>query len=277
MYLLTINLYELGQFLRIVLWIFLPMAILSMLITTWFHYRRKASGEGQLLLSVEGFDPGRGPDRLEDMPVIGEPEGLRNMPAMGESSTGAATSTVDKTVVESTVDKPVMEDPVESLLPDEEWKEGNDNIYRGIMWMKEKYEQYRELTDKRYEQLREQLNRSELRYQGVLLELEESRNHALEITTNPGQDRLAEGMSVGEAAKQVIIEELEEQLRVERLKVEELVVKLQNNSQLLLNIYQELDKSFGDISVPATPAVAGSATSGPIPAMPVSTPAATQP
>ncbi len=34
MYLLTINLYELGQFLRIVLWIFLPMAILSMLITT---------------------------------------------------------------------------------------------------------------------------------------------------------------------------------------------------------------------------------------------------
>ncbi len=63
------------------------------------------------------------------------------------------------------------------------------------MWMKEKYEQYRELTDKRYEQLREQLNRSELRYQGVLLELQESRNHALEITTNPGQDRLAEGMS----------------------------------------------------------------------------------
>lgn len=235
MYLLTINLYELGQFLRIVLWIFLPIAILSMLITTWFHYRRKAN-EGRLLLSVEGFDPGGGSDRLQDMPVIGEPEAMRSTP--------------------------VVEDPAEALPTDEDWKEGNDNIYRGIMWMKQKYEQYRELTDKRYEQLREQLNRSEQRYQGALLELQESRNHALELATNQGQDRLAEDMSVGEAAKQVIIDELEEQLRVERLKVEELVVKLQNNSQLLLNIYQELDKSFGDISAPA---------------MPVLTPAATQP
>jgi hypothetical protein len=44
-------------------------------------------------------------------------------------------------------------------------------------------------------------------------------------------------------ARQLIIDELEEQLRVERLKVEELVAKLQSNGQLLMNIYQELDKS----------------------------------
>jgi hypothetical protein len=45
-------------------------------------------------------------------------------------------------------------------------------------------------------------------------------------------------------SRQVIIDELEEQLHTERLKVEELVAKLQTNSQLLQNIYQELDKSF---------------------------------
>jgi hypothetical protein len=44
--------------------------------------------------------------------------------------------------------------------------------------------------------------------------------------------------------KQGIIEELETQLRSERMKVEELVLKLQVNSQLLLTIYRELDKSF---------------------------------
>ena len=265
MYLLTINLYELGQFLRIVLWICLPVAILSMMITTWFHYRRKRMDEGQLLLSVEGFDPGGGQDRLHEMPATGSSGGAR-MTATGEPG-----------------ELPVTEAP----LPEDEWMDGNNNIYRGIMWMKEKYEQYRELTDKRYEQLRDQLNRSEQRYQAVLLELEENRHHPLEPAANlnsnpipnPGQDRLAGGMSAGEASRQVIIDELEEQLRVERLKVEELVVKLQNNSQLLLNIYQELDKSINDMPAAATsgPATTSGPAAAPIPPMPAPTPAATQP
>jgi hypothetical protein len=37
------------------------------------------------------------------------------------------------------------------------------------------------------------------------------------------------------------IEELEAQLRVERLKVQELVMKLQANSELILRIYKELE------------------------------------
>lgn len=41
-------------------------------------------------------------------------------------------------------------------------------------------------------------------------------------------------------AKQLLLDELEAQLRVERLKTEELVIKLQGNSQLLLQVYQEL-------------------------------------
>ena len=44
--------------------------------------------------------------------------------------------------------------------------------------------------------------------------------------------------------KQRVITDLEEQIRIYRKKIEELVDKLRNNSQLLLNIYQELDKSL---------------------------------
>ena len=44
--------------------------------------------------------------------------------------------------------------------------------------------------------------------------------------------------------KQRVIAELEEQIHVLRQKIEELVDKLRNNSQLLLKIYQELDKSL---------------------------------
>ncbi len=52
-------------------------------------------------------------------------------------------------------------------------------MYRGILWMKEKYEQYRDLADKRYEELREELNRTEKRYQDLLATVEESRMRPL--------------------------------------------------------------------------------------------------
>ncbi len=51
---LTISLYEFGQFLRIVLWIFIPVATISMLVTTYLHYRRKRSATDEFLLAVEG-------------------------------------------------------------------------------------------------------------------------------------------------------------------------------------------------------------------------------
>ncbi len=103
---------------------------------------------------------------------------------------------------------------------------GKETIYQGILWMKEKYEQYREEADRRYEQLREEHGRSERRYQELLTTMEQDKISAFGTVTNNR------------------IEELEAQLRSERLKVEELVLKLQANSQLLLTIYQELDKSF---------------------------------
>jgi hypothetical protein len=259
MLLLTINLYELGQFLRIVLWIFLPMVILSMLITTWLHYRRKEREQSGLLLAIEGFG------RLAD----GEPE--TNGQAVASPGDSVSASGHDKTSEEDA-------DPTE-LAAREEWDEGNENIYRGILWMKEKYEQYRDMADKRYEQLREELGRSEQRYQDLMLVLEESKNRALMAVAKPKEAILSPEMSSGEgeilpsaepslpadaetgtdrelASKQVIIDDLEVQLRVERLKVEELVIKLQNNSQLLLNIYQELDKSFSGVPVPAVAPVA---------------------
>jgi hypothetical protein len=44
-------------------------------------------------------------------------------------------------------------------------------------------------------------------------------------------------------AKDRQIEDLQSQLQIQYLKTEELVVKLQNSSQLLLNLSQELDKT----------------------------------
>src|SRR5258707_5334282 len=40
-------------------------------------------------------------------------------------------------------------------------QEEGGNAYRGLLWMKDKYEQYREQTDRKYEKLKEELARSE--------------------------------------------------------------------------------------------------------------------
>jgi hypothetical protein len=112
---------------------------------------------------------------------------------------------------------------------EEDYKE---NMYRGILWMKEKYEQYRDLADQRYERLKEQLTRMEKKYEDLL---ESVRN------PNPG---LPEQVGAGISGDRLRIKELEEQLATSRLTIEELMTKLRNNSQLLMNIYQELDKSL---------------------------------
>jgi hypothetical protein len=53
--------------------------------------------------------------------------------------------------------------------------------------------------------------------------------------------------------KQRIIADLEVQLRSDRQKIEEMVTKLRNNSQLLMKIYQELDKSIHFNDIPKEP------------------------
>jgi hypothetical protein len=258
MYLSTIDLYELGQYLRIILWICLPLIIISLLVTTWLHYRRRMLDPGGLRLSMEGLDNAIEPEGMPHLP--GEPLSYR------EHDPDDAAERDPGNQVERDPD-PVDNDQwgKESVT---EWK-GKDNIYQGILWMKEKYEQYRDQADQRYELLKEELNRSERRYQDLLLSIEENKSNpqatveesvVIQESVVKG-DMVADGEGTADTAaldtlaeqysqarqqldaRQLIIDELEEQLRIERLKVEELVTRLQNNSQLLLNIYQELDKS----------------------------------
>jgi hypothetical protein len=261
MYLSIINLDSPGQFLRLLLWIFLPIGILYLLVSAWLRFRRSEKAAGGLRLAVEGFGGHAGG---EEDNAAGGGNGYAGAGEEGYrvGYTADAAGAVDEVTEEEA---------------------GKETIYRGILWMKEKYEQYREQADRRYELLREELGRSEKRYQELLLSMEQNRNNALGVVESPRPDALPGEMSAGEGeilaesgtdeglagrsaegwvgrvdgelaevrgelgAKQVVIEELEEQLRVERLRVEELVVKLQTNSQLLLKIYKELDKSI-DIS-----------------------------
>src|SRR5258708_27972681 len=67
MYRLLINLYEFGQFLRILLWISVPLVVLSMLVTTWLHYRRKRRTPEELMLSLQGME---GAERLTMPPML---------------------------------------------------------------------------------------------------------------------------------------------------------------------------------------------------------------
>jgi hypothetical protein len=96
---LIVNLYEFGQFLRILLWISLPMAVIAMLVTTYLHYRKK-----------------RAP---------------------------AATITEEN----------------EEERAGESWPEDSNSPYQGYLWIKDKYEEYRERSDNRYYQLKEDLGR----------------------------------------------------------------------------------------------------------------------
>lgn len=100
MHLLTISLYELGQFLRIVLWVFVPLFVVVLLITTYLHHRRRRR----------------------------------------------------EALMESALALPEGELPVEGEEP------GEDNLYRGLLWMKQKFEEYREQADERLGALRVQLD-----------------------------------------------------------------------------------------------------------------------
>ncbi|MDO6431187.1 hypothetical protein Q4E93_11345 [Flavitalea sp. BT771] len=103
MHLLAISLFELGQFLRIVLWVFLPIFVIVLLITTYIHHRRKrqaprlALEAGELLVPVEAI-------------------------------------------------------PAELLQPE------GDNLYKGLLWIKEKFEEYRLQSDERMSVLKGQLD-----------------------------------------------------------------------------------------------------------------------
>ena len=129
-----------------------------------------------MALSMEGgpsqeVSPGEGHDR-------------------GFSTTGAATETASK-------EREERADDID--LPEEM----NGNIYRGILWMKEKYEQYRDLADRRYEQLKEELARSEKKYEDLVASGEVSKGPI--VAGEPGRlaaDRVAADGDAGVEAVQ---------------------------------------------------------------------------
>lgn len=253
MFSLLVNLYEFGQFLRILLWIFLPMVVVAMLVTTWLHYRRKRKTQDEMTLSMEGLDLSANPEILiaamRRMPAKGELElamtGERELAVTGEPG---AEVTGEPEPAAGNEQKPFVAGGRESAITEEDIpEEAKDRMYRGILWMKEKYEQYRDLADQRIEQLKEELAKIEKKYQDLL----DAQPQVTAVITSAGLevDRTAQLESRYAAALQQLEEkdrnaaELQSQLQVQRQKTEELIAKLQHNSQLLLNISRELDTS----------------------------------
>ena len=170
MYLSFISGYELGQFLRIILWIFLPVAIISMLVTTWLHYRRRRRDSEDVLLSIEGFGGGEqspfGPDEGPAFPmplrVMGKPAGK-----VGSSA--------------------------------EDDEAYNETVYKSILWMKEKYEQYRDMSDLRYERLKEELVRSEKKYDDLLASI-------VEVKVGDRREKLLSGVAHAQVEERAVRE-----------------------------------------------------------------------
>src|ERR1700728_895101 len=135
MCLLSVGLETLGLLLRVWLWISVPIAVIFLLVATWLHYLRGLRSKNNLRLAVEGFGGEVLPGNVE----------LEGGGGGGESQSRD-------------------ERDREELDREELTATGKETIYQGILWMKEKYEHYREQADHRYELLREELCRSERRY-----------------------------------------------------------------------------------------------------------------
>jgi hypothetical protein len=216
-----IDSYELGQLLRILLWILLPAAVLSLIINTWFQYRRKWRPADQMFL-YEGLG--------EEYEGLGEEMGSPDEELLAHEKEGPAGegSTPDQRLSDR--------DPAR-----ENWEmdAANERIYKGVLWMKEKYEQFRAFADRRYELVKEELARVQQQYQHLLdaapadagnVVLEEKNRQVAQL-----QRQLEE--------KQETIGDLEAQLTAGRLKIEELVARLQESSEHLLSIHKVLDRS----------------------------------
>ena len=214
MCLLSIGLDTLALLLRVWLWISVPMAVIILMVATWMNYLRNVRPRDDLKLAIEAFGGEVSPDsgdlyiRREDL--VGDGEAL---PGQGGETVRGDGSVADFT---------------EALAAEGDEEEltatGRETIYQGILWMKQKYEQYRDLADRRYEQMREELGRSERRYQDLLATIEQNRSSAPGTVTDNR------------------IEELESQLRSERTKVGELVAILQTNTRMLQKVIPELGR-----------------------------------
>jgi hypothetical protein len=382
MHLTVISGYELGQFLRILLWICVPGAMCALLVTTWLQYRRRQRFTEGLFLSMEGVAGeeeamqsayhGAGNDEMGG----GEPgraetssRELNSAEIDSVESAGEETITTGAGVLEQRKDDRV-EEPARRFADSFGEEDYKENLYKGILWMKDKYEQYRDMADQRYERLKDQLTKVERRYEDLLASFDgshplagaksveptirveagreepilpaepvgmealvrmegvpgesilsplptpmmepkaetpepreefakmtvverEERTHTQELEEKLARTRQRLEEELGRVRyqleeeiarsrrqqdeqatvvesnrhleqqmvhsnrqleeKQRIIADLEVQLRSDRQKIEEMVTKLRNNSQLLMKIYQELDKSIHFNDIPKEP------------------------
>ncbi|HXO74459.1 MAG TPA: hypothetical protein VN824_04495 [Puia sp.] len=214
MFLLLVNLYEFGQFLRILLWISVPMFIVAMLVTTWLHYRRRRKTQDQMALAMEGLDLSAAPEIL--IAAMKRGAALPMLAAESELAAGEGA-------------EPVSGEERETIAP----ADAIENMYKGILWMKEKYEQYRDMADQRIEELKEQVARAEKKYEDLLAGRAPATTSALLIA----DQRIETAPVVQDESL------LQQQLAAKDRQIEELVAKLQTSSQLLLNLSQELEKT----------------------------------
>jgi hypothetical protein len=136
MHLLTISFYEFGQFLRIVLWIFLPLFIIVLLVTTYIHHRRRTRESG-LFMGEEGL--------------------LLAAEANGD-------------------------DAPETAGVGEMGRQEGDNLYKALIWMKQKFEDYREQTDQRMGELKEEVEQRTGSVQQLQEELMQAKERIAELT-----------------------------------------------------------------------------------------------
>jgi hypothetical protein len=158
MHLTMINGYEFGQLLRILLWICVPIAMGILLVTTWLQYRRRQKFTDGLLLSVEGVSSGE------------EEAMASSYHAAGVEEPGGDAAAINDQSKDDRVEGPVPR--VAEMFGEDDYKE---NLYKGILWMKDKYEQYRDMADQRYERLKDQLTKVESRYEDLLASIGGSR------------------------------------------------------------------------------------------------------
>ena len=151
MHTLIVSFYEFGQFLRILLWIFLPLFIIVLLITTYIHHRRKFRNAG----------------------IILEKDGLLLAVEAGEEAFQSEKPGADASPV---VDASPVADVTDVGQPD------GDNLYKGLLWMKQKFEDYREQTDQRIGTLKEQLEQRTVVAQQLKEELAQAKEKIAELT-----------------------------------------------------------------------------------------------
>jgi hypothetical protein len=237
MHLLDFTLYGFGQFLQILLWIFLPAFVLSLLVTTYFHYRKKSRQTRQfhvggpvILYAAESDHRAMDFSDFSDQPFPDQqPMEIPDAHTQVSDSAG------------------------------EDQPDFSDTPYKGFLWMKNKYEEDRLLADAKYEQLKTDFRRSEERMailmaeQTALRDLLEKKELRIVFLQSQLDDR------------QSWIEGQNERSQQEKTRYEELVAKLEFSSQLLLKIHKELDISKGLNSASGEPFAASGepfATSG---------------